>query len=147
MKVKVFHIRLTKEYLQADQDTVNIFMDNILVKKTATELISGQLNYWSILVFYDEKNPYNISKRNKIIVEESELTTDEKDVFKALKQWRQDKATQLQIPNFMICHNSELATIARVKPQDMDELLTIKGFSRRKTAKFGDDIIALLNSI
>lgn len=149
MKVKVFHIRLTKENLRSDQDNLNNFLDRVTVKKTATELINGQPNFWSILVFYDDQKTEkqeNIS--NKIsATDESELTDDEKRIFSTLKQWRQDKATQLNIPNFMVCHNTELMTIAKVKPQTLDDLSKVKGFGGQKISKFGDDIIAILNSI
>ena len=47
----------------------------------------------------------------------------------------------------MVWHNTELMTIAKVKPQSLDELSNIKGFGGQKIAKFGDDILALLNSI
>jgi superfamily II DNA helicase RecQ len=47
----------------------------------------------------------------------------------------------------MVCHNTELLTIAKIKPQTLDELSKIKGFGGRKIAKFGYDIIAVLNSI
>jgi superfamily II DNA helicase RecQ len=149
MKVKVFHIRLTKENLQSDQDILNQFLYNVTVKKTATELIGGQPNFWSILVFYDDKKLENQEKTSdKIsITDENELTDEEKGIFSALKQWRQDKATQLNIPNFMVCHNTELMTIAKVKPQTLNELSKIKGFGGQKITKFGDDILALLNSI
>lgn len=149
MKVKVFHIRLTKENLQNDQDNLNNFLDNVTVKKTATELINGQPNFWSILVFYDDQKVEKQQKTSdKIsITDENDLTDEEKRIFATLKQWRQDKATQLNIPNFMVCHNTELMTISKVKPQTLDELSNIKGFGGQKIAKFGEDIIALLNSI
>lgn len=149
MKVKVFHIRLTKENLQSDQENLNSFLDSVTVKKTATELINGQPNFWSILVFYDDQKTEKQEKTSdKIsITDENELTDEEKRIFVTLKQWRQDKATQLNIPNFMVCHNSELMTIAKVKPQTLDELSEIKGFGGQKIAKFGDDILAVLNSI
>ena len=149
MKVKVFHIRLTKENLQSDQDNLNNFLDSVTVKKIATELINGQPNFWSILVFYDEQKTEKQEKTSdKIsITDENELTDEEKRIFATLKQWRQDKATQLNIPNFMVCHNTELLTISKIKPQTLDELSNIKGFGGQKIAKFGDDILALLNSI
>lgn len=149
MKVKVFHIRLTKENMQADQDNLNNFLGSVKVKKTATKLINGQPNFWSILVFYDDQRTEKQEKTsNKIsVIEESELTEEEKRIFLTLKQWRQDKGTQLNIPNFMVCHNTELMTIAKLKPQTLGELLKIKGFGEQKIAKFGDDILALLNSI
>lgn len=148
MKVKVFHIRLTKENLQTDQDNLNNFLDSVTVKKTATELINGQPNFWSILVFYDDqKAEKHEIKTDKIsVTDENELTDDEKIIYSTLKQWRQDKAAQQNIPNFMVCHNTELMTISKVKPQTLDELSKIKGFGGQKIAKFGDDIIALLNS-
>jgi len=149
MKVKVFHIRLTKENLQTDQDILNNFLESVTVKKTATELINGQPNFWSILVFYDDqKTEKKENTSDKIsITDENELTDEEKRIYATLKQWRQDKATHLNIPNFMVCHNTELMTISKVKPQTLDELSKIKGFGGQKIAKFGDDIIALLNSI
>lgn len=149
MKVKVFHIRLTKENLQTDQDNLNNFLDSVTVKKTAIELINGQPNFWSILVFYEDQKAEKQEKNSdKIsITDESELTENEKIIFATLKQWRQDKATQLNISNFMVCHNTELMTIAKVKPQTLDELSKIKGFGGQKIAKFGYDILAVLNSI
>lgn len=149
MKIKVFHIRLTKDNLQSDQDSLNNFLESVTVKKTATELIKGQPNFWSILVFYnDQKTEKQGKTSDKIsLTDESELTDEEKLIFSALKQWRQDKGTQLSIPNFMVCHNTELMTIAKVKPQSLDDLSKIKGFGEQKIAKFGDDIIALLNSL
>jgi len=149
MKVKVFHIRLTKENLQTDQDNLNNFLDSVTVKKTSTELINGQPNFWSILVFFDEQKAEKQEKTSDkfSVSDDNELTEDEKTIFSTLKQWRQDKATQLNIPNFMVCHNTELMTIAKVKPQTLDDLSKIKGFGGQKIAKFGDDILALLNSI
>ena len=149
MKLKVFHIRLTKENLQTDQDNLNNFLDSVIVKKTSTELVNGQPNFWSNLVFFDEQKAEKQEKTSdKIsVTDDNELTEDEKIIFSNLKQWRQDKATQLNIPNFMVCHNTELMTIAKVKPQTLDDLSKIKGFGGQKIAKFGDDILALLNSI
>jgi len=143
MKVKVFHIRLSKEYLQTDQDNLNNFLDSVTVKKTSTELVSGQVNFWSILVFYENQKPSD--KLNT--TDDTELNQEEKEIFEALKQWRLSKATQLNYPAYVICHNSQLIEIAKIKPQTVDELFKIKGLGESKIAKYGDDIIAVLNSI
>lgn len=149
MKVKVFHLRLTKENLQSDQDNLNEFLESVTVKKTSTQLINGQPNFWSVLVFYDDQKTERAEKQSdKIAVtSDTELTTDEKRIYDILKQWRLDKASELNIPSFMVCHNTELMTVAKVKPQTVDDLLKIKGFGEHKIAKFGDDILAVLNSI
>lgn len=149
MKIKIFHIRLTKENLAVDQNSINEFMENIIVKKTSTQFITGQPNIWSIIVFYEGKDNQNSAKQsNKLsITDETELTTEEKQIYETFKKWRQDKAAEQNVPSFMICHNTELMTIAKVKPQSLEELLRIKGFGEQKISKFGDEIIALLNSI
>jgi superfamily II DNA helicase RecQ len=149
MKIKVFHIRLTKGNLQTDQDNLNNFLDSVTVRKTATELINGQPNFWTILVFYDDKRTENqVNTSNKITVTtDTELTENEKRVFETLKQWRQDKATQLNISTFIGCHNSKLMTIAKAKPINLDALSKIKSFGEQIIAKFGNNIITVLNSI
>jgi superfamily II DNA helicase RecQ len=149
MKIKIFHIRLTKVNLQTDQDNLNNFLDSVTVRKTATELINVQPNFLTILVFYDGKRTKNlVNTSNKITVTtDKELTENEKRVFETLKQWRQDKATQLSIPAFMGCHNPELMTKAKVKPLNLDDLSKIKGFGEQIITKFGEDFITVLNSI
>ena len=147
MQIKVFHIRLSKEHFQTDQDTINSFLSSVTVKKTATELVTGQPNnFWTILVFYEDLKAEKPTDK-VTVTEDNELTEDEKQIFETLKQWRQDKGNELHIPNFMVCHNKELMTIAKVKPRTLDELSRIKGFGGQKIAKFGDEIIGVLNSI
>jgi superfamily II DNA helicase RecQ len=149
MKVKVFHIRLTKDNLQTDQDNLNEFLESVSIKKTSTQLINGQPNFWSILVFYNDQKAEKAEKQSDkfAVTSDTELTIDEKRIFETLKQWRFDKASELNIPSFMVCHNTELMTVAKVKPQTLEELIKIKGFGEHKIAKFGDDILAVLNSI
>ena len=151
MKIKHFYIRLNKENLQIDQDTLNSFLDNVVVKKTVTELINGQPNFWSILVFYDEQKT-NRQDRNSekiAVISETELTEEEKNIYDVLREWRQDKASELNVPSYVVAHNTELMTIAKIKPQSVDELSKVKGFVNggQKITKYGDDIIAVLNSI
>lgn len=151
MKVKVFHIRLSNEYLLTDQEHLNNFLSSVTVKKTATELLTGQPDCWSILVFYEyPKAEKSATKSDKISVTgDTDLTSEEKKVFLTLKQWRQDKAIELDIPVYIICNNIELMTIAKVNPQTIEELSKIKGFrdGGLKIAKYGEDIITVLNSI
>ncbi|MFV0164584.1 HRDC domain-containing protein [Empedobacter falsenii] len=151
MKIKHFYIRLNKENLQIDQDTLNSFLDNVVVKKTVTELINGQPNFWSILVFYGEQktNRQDRNSEKNAVISETELTEEEKNIYDVLKEWRQDKASELNVPSYVVAHNTELMTITKIKPQSVDELSKVKGFvsGGQKITKYGDDIIAVLNSI
>jgi len=152
MKIKAFQIRLAEEFLLADQDNLNNFIEKVDVRKTATELANGQPDYWSILVFYDELIAGTTAPPpaagNKISFPAgAELTADEKRIYEALKQWRAEKALTLNLPTYLVCSNAQLVAVAKVRPQNLDELIKIKGFAGQKTAKHGGAIIALLNSI
>jgi superfamily II DNA helicase RecQ len=149
MKVKAFQIRLEDEYLFTDQNNLNNFLSGVVVKKIATELVSGNINFWSVLTFYDEpkiEGRLPLSNENASL-NIADFSAEEIHIYNTLKQWRHDKAKQLNVPNFMICHNSELMAISKVKPQSINDLKKIKGFGSKKINKLGDDIIALLNSI
>ena len=145
LQVKVFKLRLDNENSQSDQDNLNKFLEGVKVKKTSTEVISGQPNFWSILVFFEGLKADNVEKIS--IKDESELTAQEKRIYSFLKEWRKDKAIQLNVKNYMVCHNQELMSIAKLKPETPEELYKIKGFGQQKVSRFGDDIISVLNAI
>jgi superfamily II DNA helicase RecQ len=149
MKVKTFYIRLSDEHRDSDQNTISDFLENVRVRKTCAHFIEETPSRWSILVFYDSLNAaQSTTQLNKHrVLSVDELTEDEKTVYRVLKQWRYDKANELNVPGFMICHNTELMTIAKRKPASLEELCEIYGFGAHKIARFGDDILAVLDSI
>jgi superfamily II DNA helicase RecQ len=152
MQIKTFKIRLDDQLL-LDEQTLNQFTETVRVKKTFTEFVPDQPNYWSILICYEEKI---INDQDSIMgaapdkisfPSETPLSNEEGVVYNALKQWRNDLATKTRLQTYMICHNSELVTIAKTKPKTLEDLARIKGFSTRKVMKYGDDVLALLNSV
>jgi len=148
MQVKIFQIRLLKENLQSDQNELNVFLDSVNVKKTAVQLVAGPPEYWSVLVFYtNEKQSVSKSSDKISFPADVDLSEEEKKIYETLKQWRFDKAGELQLPSYLITSNAELISVAKVKPRTADELIKIRGFGGHKTAKYGGDIIAVLNSV
>ena len=142
MNIKVFNIRLSKEHCQEDQNRMNQFLDSVEIKLTSTNFVTTTtVDFWSAVVFFEPK------KETKTTMVERELTDEEKKIYTALKKWRSDKAQQLMLPHYMICHNSELASIAVQKPQTLRDFKNVKGFGENKTDNYGDDIIALLNAL
>ena len=146
MKIKVFTIRLNKENFVTDQNLINAFLDTVVVKETASELISGAINFWSIVIFYEEQKA-SITSEKIDVSDENDLSQDEKRVYQALKRWRMETAATLGQPPFLICHNNELLTVAKNNPKSFEDLAKIKGFGPQKISKFGDDILEVLNSI
>lgn len=143
MNIKVFNIRLNKEHCQEDQNRMNQFLDSVEIKLTSTNFVTTTtVDFWSAVVFYEPKK-----KEHKAAVDEKELTVEEEKIYSALKQWRNDLAKESGWSAFRICHNSHLLSIAKAKPQTLEELKSIKSFGESRTAKYGEDIISLLNAL
>ncbi|GAA4046214.1 HRDC domain-containing protein [Flavobacterium chungnamense] len=141
MNIKVFNIRLDKENCQQDQTRMNAFLDSVEVKLTSTNFVTtGTTDFWSAVVFYELKK--SDSKPTEVI----ELNEQENEIFTALKQWRNDLAQKLGWSAFRICHNSHLISIAKSKPQNLDELKAVKSFGETRTLNYGDDILSILNT-
>jgi superfamily II DNA helicase RecQ len=151
MKIKTFKIHLDDQ-LHQDEQTLNQFMETVSIKKTAAEFVTDKVNYWSIIVYYEDRSQkqdsiMNMQSDKITFPADTPLTQEESAVYNYLKKWRTDVAIKTSLPGYVICHNSELVTITKIKPKNLEELGKIKGFSSRKIMKYGDDILALLNSV
>ena len=145
MNIRVFNIRLSKEFCIVDQNRMNEFLDTVEVKLTSTNFVTtGTTDYWSAVVFYDIKKSTEKPKEEKPNFED--LSQHEKEIFMALKQWRNDMASDLGWSAFRICHNSHLMAIADAKPETLEELIQVKGFGEIRSEKYGEDILAILNA-
>lgn len=142
MNIKVFNIRLNKEFCQDDQNKMNEFLDSVEVKLTSANFVTNEkVNFWSAVVFYESK------KESKTLLDLDELTVEEEKIYSALRQWRKDLAEKLGWSAFRICHNSHLISIAKTKPETLDELKGVKSFGESRTTNYGDDIISVLNAL
>lgn len=148
MNIKHFRVRVSGEHLQNDQNIINQFLNEVIVKKTATNFIAGMIDYWSVLVFYEPKAVVSneVKEEKRTVSNFEELSLEEKNKLDSLKNWRSEKSSKLGLPQYMICHNSELMTIVKVKPETVDELKNIKGFGEQKISRYGSDIISLLHA-
>lgn len=75
----------------------------------------------------------------------SGLTEREEKIFKKLKSWRYMKARRLHLEPYMILHDAELISAIKTKPQDTDELLEIRGYGEKNVAKYGKELIKIIN--
>ena len=153
MKIKTFRIRTDVDQLGKDEKSINQFMETVTVKKTATEFVTDKENYWAVIIYYEDgvsKNlaPVKEGMDDKIsFPSDAVLSAEEGIVFNALQKWRNDLTIRTSLPGYMICNKSELVTISKIKPKNLEELGKIKGFGSKKLMKYGDDVLALLNSV
>ena|SRR5688572_3854332 len=145
MNLRIFETRLDAQHLQLDQEAINSFMEQVTVKKTATQFVPGEPDYWSVVVFYE--NGRSKPKSPPVVSEpETELTDEQMEIVAALKQWRKDRAREINQPEYIICHNSTLHALSIQKPRTLIDLKDVRGFGDNKIAKYGDDVIAVINA-
>ncbi|WP_018675568.1 HRDC domain-containing protein [Riemerella columbina] len=147
MKIKVFNIRLDKENFERDQESLNTFLEKVEFKKSSTKLIEGKVNYWTILIHYKEIEKNYIEDVEKEDLNEENLSEYEKQIVAYFKQWRFDTARNEGLPTYMVLTNKSIVSLAKNKPRTVEELERIFGIGEHKKEKYGEDIIALLNSI
>jgi len=66
------------------------------------------------------------------------------DLYKALRQWRSNKAEEADIPEYMVLNQKSLAQLAQLLPCTKQELLAIKGIGKAKAKIFGDELAELI---
>lgn len=146
MNIKVFNIRLSKEYCQIDQNRMNEFLNSVEVKLTSTNFVTtGKEDFWSAAVFFMPKSVKKEATESRF--SDNDLSTNELRIFKALQSWRNDLAKKLDWSAFRICHNAHLAAIAKANPQTISELENVTAFGKTRAEKYGDDIISVLNAL
>lgn len=148
MQIKIFNIRLDKENFDKDQKELNDFLNTVTFKKSSVSLIESKINYWSIIIHYEVKEVNYIDEIEKqTTTEDLILSEREKEIIAYFKQWRLDKSKEINLPAYTILTNKTIYEIAKKNPLSIDDLDHISGIGELKKSKYGEDIIALLNSI
>ncbi|MDQ3638539.1 MAG: HRDC domain-containing protein, partial [Actinomycetota bacterium] len=66
-------------------------------------------------------------------------------LFERLRSWRGEKAREQKVPAYVVLHNSHLEEISARKPRTIQELGSIKGVGLRRAARYGEELLALVN--
>ena len=67
-------------------------------------------------------------------------------LFERLRNWRGEQAREQRVPAYVVLHNSHLEEISARKPRTIHELGAIKGVGLRRAARYGEELLALVNS-
>lgn len=146
MNVKSFIIRINTDHGESDENNLNEFLNRVVVVKTYCQFVNGDNPFWSIVAFYKNEVKESIESTKKMANPDSELSSEEFQLLEKLKNWRREKAISNAIPNYMVCTNSELISLVKIKPTSIDDLIQIKGFGLQKSSNYGEDILEIINS-
>ena len=73
-----------------------------------------------------------------------ELPEELQALYRALRQWRNDRAKADGVPAYVVLRNSQLAEICRRLPRTLVALRGIEGIGEATAAKYGKDLLALI---
>lgn len=145
MKIQLFKVRIDDEFCKKDQEAVNRFFGRVEVLRMEQQFLAED-RCWSVLLVYEPGQ--HADKSTEIETETVDsLSESEQDVYEALRTWRNEKARELQVPPYYIANNKELMRIVKTQIDVPDELLEIKGFGLKKVEAYGEEIVALLDSV
>ena len=73
-------------------------------------------------------------------------TTPEMEaIFEALRARRMELSKEMNVPPYVIFHDSTLLAMAEFRPATLDEMMGITGVGERKLAKYGGIFLEALN--
>ncbi len=145
MKCKTFKIHLRDETRDFEEVRLNKFLENVSVHNVFASVVNNE--FWTTLVFYDEGSTVSVKSQyvktvneeipTKPIVEKpfavkpvkSEtpppesivLTNEEENIYAALRDWRNERASQDGLPPYMIAHNDSLMLMAKQHVKTLEE--------------------------
>jgi hypothetical protein len=67
-------------------------------------------------------------------------------LFRQLKEWRSIKARELALPHYMILPQKTMVTLANFMPQSLRVLKLVKGMGKKKSEKFGEELLDIIIS-
>ncbi len=80
-------------------------------------------------------------------VDAMDLPPVDAELLGALKQWRNAKAAEANVPSYCVLSNATLEELARQRPDSPDRLLQVKGIGEKKVSQYGDALLTLLGGL
>jgi len=92
----------------------------------------------------DPKTPAHRSGRKPPMLRPDAIYEVDQELRELLREWRRATARSQSLPAFAVMHDTSLEELCRVKPKSLEELRHTYGFGERKVAKYGAEIINVL---
>ena len=67
-------------------------------------------------------------------------------LLRQLKEWRNIKASDMNLPHYMILPQKTMVALANIMPQTLTSLNQVKGMGKKKSEKFGEELLELIST-
>ena len=67
-------------------------------------------------------------------------------LFRQLKEWRNQKARETGLSHYMILHQKTMVSLSNFMPQSLPALKLVKGMGKKKSEKFGEELLDIIIS-
>lgn len=81
-------------------------------------------------------------KKSDAVPAAQALNEEQIKIFEALRGWRKQKASELDVPAFVVLSDRTLRHLAQAQPSEPDQLKDIYGLGKAKIEKFGVEVLA-----
>ena len=97
-------------------------------------------------IFIDVVKVNTISKYFRTISKEKDNFEINQEIYKKLMAKRNEIAKQKSLPSYCVLSNKVLENISKHQPNNLEELIKIKGIGKEKINQYGDMILNLVNA-
>lgn len=92
---------------------------------------------------YDYIKKFNLKIQEKVIEKPEEKVIDD-TLYENLRQFRDKKAKENNVPIWYLFNNGQLSTLVLNKPKNKEEFINLPGFGEKKYDSFGKEIIKII---
>ena len=122
---------------------------NHLKEESAAKLacLKACLKGFSVKEYLDTRAKAAIEKAEHKAKPKTDYSDNRKahsELYAALKAWRDDKADEMNVPQYMIIPQKTLLLLASQLPYSTDELTRIKGLGKKKIQQFGGELLDII---
>jgi ATP-dependent DNA helicase RecQ len=82
-----------------------------------------------------------LSSGNPLALPKPNFFGGDTELRKYLQEWRRNTAKEMEVPAFIVMHDSSLDDLCLVEPSTLSELRRVSGFGQKKVEAFGSQIL------
>lgn len=137
--------------LKEPASKVNEFLNEIYLDlQVKKHLLSHCQPEFETGILLGARKSFYPSRTKLSVYNQSEDQEDDGDgdtvLFRRLRKWRDDSATAINVPVYLIGGSEMLREITGLKPANEAQLMTVKGMGRTKVDRYGKEILDIIEN-